>query len=87
MQRLVAVSAIVVAFSNPALAEPGIVIQASLAARVSDQEPTTKAVCALPTMFSTGAAAETSAPGRTLTLSPRMAQAIRIGGDDNSRKP
>ncbi len=79
MLRFVAIAALAVTLSSPALAEPGFVRTASLPMLGSSYGLAPRTACELPISLSVPAEPVAAAPGQAMTLSPRMLQAIRVG--------
>lgn len=79
MLRFVAIAALAVTLSSPALAEPGFVRTASLPILGSSYGLAPKAACELPISLSAPVEPVVAAPGQAMTLSPRMLEAIRVG--------
>ena len=77
MLRFIAIAALAAALSSPAMAEPGFVKTISLPIQGFSDGLGPRAACELPASLSIPEPAVT-APGRAVTLSPRMLQAIRI---------
>lgn len=78
MLRFVAITALAAALSSPVLAEPGFVRTASLPVLGSAYVLSPRSACELPISLSIPANSAVAAPERAMTLSPRMAQAIRV---------
>ena len=79
MLRFVAVAALAVTLSSPALAEPGFVKAASLPLLGSSYGLSPRTACELSISLSVPVEPVAAMPEQAMTLSPRMAQALRVG--------
>lgn len=79
MLRFVAMTALAATLSSPALAEPAFVRTVSLPTLGAGYGSALRSVCELPAYVSVRTNPTASVDSHAMTLSPRMAQAIRIG--------
>jgi len=79
MLRFLSIAVITAGFSASALAEPAFVKAVSLPTLGAGYGGVPKSVCELPAYISVRTSSTVPANGHSMTLSPRMVQAIRIG--------
>ncbi len=79
MLRFVAMTALAATLSSPTLAEPAFVRTVSLPMLGAGYGGAPRSVCELPAYVSVRTNPAAPVESHAMTLSPRMAQAIRIG--------